>query len=156
VAIGDLPLGPLTGVDLSPQMLAQAREKGIYSELRESDIITDMATHEQRWPLIVAADVVCYFGALEELFMRVDQSLEPGGWFVFSVEELLADYDGVMPGNGNWALHRQGRYAHASDYVCEAARAAGLSLLRMDRRAIRYEAGVAVPGLLLVLQRIRP
>ena len=56
LAFGDLLLGPLTGVDLSPRMLAHARAKQLYAELRESDIIADMATHRQRWPLIVAAD----------------------------------------------------------------------------------------------------
>jgi predicted TPR repeat methyltransferase len=155
VAIGDLPLGPLTGIDLSPRMLAHACAKRLYSNLRENDIVTDMVMHDQRWPLIVAADVICYFGALEELFTQVHRSLEQGGWFVFSVEEVLADHDGVIPGNGNWALQRQGRYAHALDYVRETACAAGFSVLRMDRRAIRYEAGAPVPGLLLVLLRTR-
>jgi predicted TPR repeat methyltransferase len=155
VAIADLPLGPFTGVDLSPLMLAQARAKRIYLGLRESDIVADMATHYQRWPLIIAADVACYFGALEALFAQVYRSLEVDGWFVFSVEQTLEHYDAMMPGNRTWRLQRHGRYTHSSEYVCEAASAAGFSLLRMDSRPIRYEAGVPVPGLLLVLQRIR-
>jgi predicted TPR repeat methyltransferase len=154
LAIGDLPIGPFTGVDLSSGMLAHARTKRIYKELRESDIITDLATHRERWPLIVAADVLCYFGALEQLLAHVHDSLEPGGWFVFSVEEVLADHDGVMPGNGNWALQRQGRYAHAPDYVYESACVAGFRVVRMDRPVIRHEAGAAVPGLLLALERM--
>jgi predicted TPR repeat methyltransferase len=105
--------------------------------------------------LIVAADVVCYFGALEALFAQVYRSLEVDGWFVFSVEQTLEHYDAMMPGNRTWRLQRHGRYTHSSEYVCEAASAAGFSLLRMDSRPIRYEAGVPVPGLLLVLQRIR-
>jgi predicted TPR repeat methyltransferase/Tfp pilus assembly protein PilF len=156
LAIGDLPLGPLTGIDLSPRMLAHARAKQLYSELRAGDIMTDMATYPQRWPLIVAADVLCYFGALDVLFGQIHQSLEPDGWFIFSVEEVVEDHDGVVPDNGNWALHSQGRYAHASDYVCEAACAAGLRVLHMDRLVLRHEAGAAVPGLLLVLQRVMP
>ncbi len=154
VAIGDLPLGPFTGVDLSSRMLAHARAKRIYAELRESDIVTDLATHQERWPLIVAADVLCYFDALEPLLAQVHEALEPGGWFVFSVEQVLPDHDGVMPGNGNWALQRLGRYAHAPDYVYEAACAAGFRVSRMDRPMIRREAGAAVPGLLLTLERV--
>jgi predicted TPR repeat methyltransferase len=154
LAIADLPLGPFTGVDLSPRMLAHARVKRLYAELRECDITTDLKTSQQRWPLIVAADVVCYFGALEELLALVHTSLEPNGWFVFSVEELLPDHDGVVPGNGNWALQRQGRYAHAPDYIYETARAAGFRIARTDRPVVRYEAGAAVPGLLLTLERI--
>jgi predicted TPR repeat methyltransferase len=155
LAIGDLPLGPFTGVDLSPRMLDQARAKRLYTELRENDIVTDLATHSERWPLIVAADVLCYFGALEPLFAQIHISLQPAGWFVFSVEEVLPDHDGVVPGNGNWALGRLGRYAHAPEYVHEAACAAGFRVLRTDRRAIRQEAGIDVPGLLLTLERIR-
>ena len=134
-------------------MLAHARAKRLYAELRESDIVTDMAVRGEHWPLIVAADVVCYFGALEELLAQVHTSLEPGGWFVFSVEEMLPDHDGVVPGNGKWALQRQGRYTHAPDYVYEAACAAGFRVSRIDRPVVRHEAGAPVPGLLLILER---
>jgi predicted TPR repeat methyltransferase len=155
LAIGDLPLGPFTGVDLSPRMLAHANAKRLYVELREGDIIADLAAHEQHWPLIVAADVLCYFGALEDLLARVHQRLEPGGWFVFSVEKILPDHDGVVPGNGNWALQRQGRYVHAEHYVYDAVCAAGFRVRRIDRPVVRQEAGADVPGLLLVAERIR-
>jgi predicted TPR repeat methyltransferase len=69
---------------------------------------------------------------------------------------MVPDHDGVVPGNGNWALHSQGRYAHSADYVCETACAAGLNVLSMDRVVLRHEAGAAVPGLVLGLQRIAP
>ncbi|HEY4174292.1 MAG TPA: methyltransferase [Rhodopila sp.] len=155
LAIGDLPLGPFTGVDLSPRMLAQARAKQLYAELREADIVADLAEHPQCWPLIVAADVLCYFGALEEVLAIVHQRLEPGGWFVFSVEQMLPDHDGVIPGNGHWALHRQGRYTHAEDYVYEAACAAGFRVTRVDHPVVRQEAGADVPGLLFAVERLR-
>jgi predicted TPR repeat methyltransferase len=152
LAIGDLPVGPFTGVDLSPRMLAHARAKQLYAELREGDIVTDLATHQQRWPLVVAADVLCYFGALDEFLAMVHQRLEPAGWFVFSVEAMLPDHDGVVPGNGSWALHQQGRYTHAEHYVYEAICAAGFRVLRMDRPVIRQEAGADVPGLLFAIE----
>jgi predicted TPR repeat methyltransferase/thioredoxin-like negative regulator of GroEL len=155
LAIGDLPIESFTGVDLSPRMLAHARAKHIYAELREADIIADLNAHDERWPLIVAADVLCYMGALEDLLALVHQRLEPGGWFVFSVERILPDHDGVIPGNGNWALQRQGRYAHAEHYVYEAVCAAGFRVLRIDRPAIRQEVEADVPGLLLAVERIR-
>jgi predicted TPR repeat methyltransferase len=106
--------------------------------------------------LIVAADVVCYFGDLNDLFAAVHRSLLPNGWFIFSTEELLPDHDGVTPGNGDYALGRQGRYAHAPHYVYEAAFDAGFRVLRFDRPSVRQEAGVDVPGLLLTLERIAP
>ena len=42
LAIGDLPIESFTGVDLSPRMLAHARAKRLYAELREADIIADL------------------------------------------------------------------------------------------------------------------
>ncbi|MEA2739849.1 MAG: hypothetical protein QOH05_3156 [Acetobacteraceae bacterium] len=155
LAIGDLPLGPFTGVDLSPRMLANAQVKRIYTELREGDIITDLVEHEQRWPLIVAADVLCYFGALEGLLEIVHKRLEPGGWFVFSVEQVLPDHDGIVPGNGSWALQRQGRYAHTEHYLYEAVCAAGFRVLQIDHPVIRQEAGADVPGLLWAIEPVR-
>ena len=155
LAIGDLPLGPFTGVDLSPRMLEHAKAKRLYAELRESDIIADLSANSQLWPLIIAADVLCYFGALDELLGLVRQRLEPGGWFVFSVEQILPDHDGVMPGNGSWALERQGRYAHAEHYVYEAILAAGFRILRTDHVVVRQEAGADVPGLLLAIEGIQ-
>ena len=72
---------------------------------------------------------------------------------MFSVERILSDHEGVAPGNGNWALQRQGRYAHSEDYVYEAVCAAGFRVLRVDRPAIRQEAEIDVPGLLLTAER---
>ena len=42
----------------------------------------------------------------------------------------------------------------AEDYVYEAVCAAGFRVLRVDRPAIRQEAGTDVPGLLLTVERI--
>jgi predicted TPR repeat methyltransferase len=155
LAIGDLPIESFTGIDLSPRMLAHAKAKQIYLELREADIVADLSVQSQRWPLIVAADVLCYFGALEEILSLTCKRLEAGGWFVFSVEQILPDSDGVVPGNGNWALQRQGRYAHAEHYVYEAVCAAGFRVLRVDRPVVRQEAGIDVPGLLFAVERLR-
>jgi predicted TPR repeat methyltransferase len=142
-------------------MLAQAAAKGLYAELREADVmdvLTNASTGEvERYPLMLAADVFCYFGALEDAFTAVHASLMPGGWLVASVEELVADRDGVLPGDtgGKWALQRQGRYAHGAAYVRDTATAAGFQVLRVDREVVRYEANAPVGGLLVVLQRVR-
>jgi predicted TPR repeat methyltransferase len=205
VAIADLPVGPLIGVDVAPKMLAQAAAKGLYAELREADVLEVLARkplppaaggvevrstdgegdragtlgrdaacrpdhpHPRRsasstsaapagevfgYPLILAADVFCYFGALGEVFAAAHANLSPGGWLVGSVEELLPDRDGALPGtNGNWALQRQGRYAHSLAYIRDTATTAGFQVLRLDRETVRYEANAPVAGLLMVLQR---
>jgi predicted TPR repeat methyltransferase len=136
-------------------MLEQARAKQLYAELREADIVTELTgeASQQRWPLIVAADVLCYFGALEAVLAAVHSRLEPGGWFLFSTEVLLPDHDGTVPGNGSRALHRQGRYAHSEDYLYEATLTAGFRVIRTDRHSARREAGGDVLGVLLAAER---
>jgi predicted TPR repeat methyltransferase len=158
-------VGPLIGVDIAPRMLAQAAAKGLYTELREADVMDVLggnplpptAGEVSCYPLILAADVFCYFGALAEVFAAAHARLTPGGWLVCSVEELLPDRDGVVPGDtgGDWALQRQGRYAHSLAYIHDTATAAGFQVLRLDRETLRWEADAPVAGLLAVLQRVR-
>ena len=151
LAVWDLKLGPFTGIDLSPRMLAQAREKDMYERLIEAELPGALADLETHWPLILAADLMCYFGALEEMLESVRHRLAPEGRFIFSVEELLPDLDGAFSGNGDWALGRQGRYAHSAAYVECAAAASGLRCLVLEREALRHEAGGPVAGLLVAM-----
>ncbi len=170
LAIGDLPVGPLVGVDISPRMLAHAAAKRLYAELHEADVLAVLSDESsggagvlpgaehagrQHWPLMMAGDVLCYFGDLQPLLCAAHARLEPGGWFVCSTEELLPDLDGVLPGNGAWALQRQGRYVHGVDYLRATAEGAGFVVRRMERQTLRYEADAPVPGVVTVLERVR-
>ena len=136
----------LEGIDLSAGMLARARERGVYDALREGEITRVLAESQERHALIVAVDVLVYFGALEELFARVAARLEPGGVFAFSVEK------GAEPG---YRLQQNGRYVHALSYLRECARAAGLTpvvereaMLRTElaEPVIGHVVAVALPG----------
>ncbi len=151
----DLPLGPWTGVDLSGRMLDEARAKALYAELREADLLDALAADSAEWPVILAGDVLCYFGALQTAFERVVARLAPGGIFLFSVEERAAADDGRGASSPGWTIGVQGRYAHDQAYVATAARGAGLTVCSVRRETLRHEAGAPVPGLLVVLSRPR-
>jgi predicted TPR repeat methyltransferase len=155
LALSDLALGPFTGIDLSPRMLDVARSKGIYATLHEARLPDALREQSTSWRLILAADVLCYIGALEEFFDAVRDRLKPGGRFMFSVEELLPEHDGTIRGNGDWFLGRLGRFAHAAEYVARTADARGFECLTFERQTLRYEAGGPVAGLILVLERPR-
>ncbi|MGA3002948.1 MAG: methyltransferase domain-containing protein [Acetobacteraceae bacterium] len=155
LALSDLRLGPLTGIDVSSRMLEQAREKRLYSSLREACLPAALHEDTTLWRLILAADVLCYFGALDEMFRAVFDRLRPGGRFIFSLEELLPDHDGGILGNGDWAPGRLGRHAHSARYAATTAAASGFRCLTLDRETLRYEAGDPVAGLLVVLERPR-
>jgi predicted TPR repeat methyltransferase len=74
---------------------------------------------------------------------------------MFSVEELLPDHDGTIPGDGDWARRRLGRYVHSIAYIARTAEARGFRRLALDRQTLRHEAGGPVPGLIVVLERPR-
>jgi predicted TPR repeat methyltransferase len=155
LALSDLPLGPFTGVDVSPRMLEQARAKGIYCSLREASLPAALRDDTTMWRLILAGDVLCYFAALEDMFRAVFERMRPGGRFIFSLEELLPERNGTTPGNSHWAPGRMGRHAHAAGYVAATAAASGFRCLALDHETLRYEAGGPVAGLLAVLERPR-
>ena len=91
-------------------------------ELREADLMQLLA-EDARHVGGSSSRPTCsvYFGALPDVLAAVHARLEPGGWFIFTVEELLPDHDGAVHGNGDWALQRQGRYAHSMAYVANVA-----------------------------------
>ena len=149
VAMADLPLGPWTGVDLSPCMLRLAAAKHLYAALHDGDVIDFMVGDPRQWGLILAADVLCYLGALEPLFAAMYPRLLPGALFIGSTEALVGPYFG----NGDWALGRMGRFAHSKDYIARTASAAGFTVRALDAEVQRQDAGAPVDGFLIVLER---
>ena len=146
VALSDLPAGPWTGVDLSGRMLAAARDKGLYHHLIQDDLQAMLGNSTAHWQLILAADVFCYFGALDTVLPLAAARLAPGGVLMFTVEELE---DAAQP----WRLGRQGRFSHGYAYVAALTAQTGLSVCTLRRETLRYEGGAPVPGLLVVLEQ---
>ena len=105
------------------------------------------------WQLILAADVLCYFGDLRDVLASVHKRLDARGWLVASFEELSPNDDRALDGVSEWALQRHGRYAHALDYVERAALAAGFVIRTLERQTLRYEVDAPVAGLFAVLER---
>lgn len=135
-------VGHMTGVDLSSAMLAKLVEKGGYDETAEADIHDFLERADTPYDLIVAADVLVYFGALERVMAGARRALAPGGVVALSVEE---------GDNAPFELRRNGRYAHRRDYLEAAAAAAGLRPLLFETAELRQEGGKPVVGLLVVL-----
>jgi predicted TPR repeat methyltransferase len=153
IAVSDLAVGPIIGVDVAPRMLAGAAATKLYAELREADFMQVLTDDAARWRLILAADVLCYFGVLHDALAAVHARLESGGWFIFNVEEALPDYSGTTRAVDGWALQRQGRYVHTMDYVAKVARELNFTIRTLERQTLRYEADAPVAGLFGVLER---
>lgn len=133
------------GVDLSAQMLAQARALGVYDALDRADVAEHLAATAQRYDLVLAADVFIYVGALEAVFAGAARVLTPGGVFAFSVESV--------EGNDDLRLLPSLRYAHGEAYVRRLAREHGLAVRAIHRAPLREDQRRPVPGLYVYLSR---
>jgi predicted TPR repeat methyltransferase len=133
-----------TGVDLSPEMIAQSRTKGIYQELIVADIATYLnGAAPARYDLVIAADALVYVHDLAEICLQVRRALQTGGLFALTLE--THDGAGVILGD-------KLRYAHGSQYVTDVMAYAQLNVLEHGFVSTRWEGGLPVPGLLVVAQ----
>ena len=128
----------LVGVDISPGMLSRARDRG-YDELVEQELLRYLDERKAKFDLIVAADVLIYFGDLAALLTGFKAALNPDGAVGFSVER--ADEDRV--------LRQSGRWAHSERFVREAAAAAGLDVT-LEPATLRLEHNEPVAGYLVI------
>ena len=136
----------LQGVDLSPKMIAQARQKSVYDELIEADVVTVLkASPPASWNLILAADVLIYVGDLEKVMTEIGRCLKPGGHFLFSVESPDEDE--------GYRLRASGRYAHSEAYVMAQAERVGLSSSLCRPVPLRKNGPDTVSGVLIALTR---
>ena len=136
----------LVGIDLSSGMLARARARTTYDELVEAELSTWLARQRPVYDLIVSADTLCYFGALEQVMSGAATALRPGGRLVFTVERA----DEGVPA---YQLTTSGRYSHTDPYVRHALAAALLTTLDITPAVLRREVGHDVHGLLVSAQR---
>ena len=137
----------LVGVDLSPEMLKKASRREVYDELRVADLCTYLADDVGTFDLMISADVLIYFGVLDELFEDVSRRLAPGGYLAFTVEACASD---EPPG---YELLPSGRYAHSRAYLEEQLAASGLEVVSIEEATLRKELGQPVVGWLVVARK---
>ncbi|NYZ15443.1 tetratricopeptide repeat protein [Azospirillum sp. RWY-5-1] len=137
----------LTGVDLSAGMLDKAAARGLYDRLEEAELEAFARAHPGGFDLIVSADVLCYFGALDAILPAFAAALRPGGRLAFTVERLAGG------SAGGWALMPHGRYAHEEPYVRATLEASGFTAVTVGHGALRRECGEDVTGLVVMAVR---
>lgn len=136
--------GVLDGIDLSPAMLARARERGLYDSLILGDIETALGAAGRFYDLVIAADSLVYLGDLCLTFAGVAARLKPNGFFLFTVEKK--DGDG-------FERSAKRRYRHSETYLRSQAARAGLEVMGVIACSPRDEAKRQVEGLAVALQR---
>jgi predicted TPR repeat methyltransferase len=134
----------LDGVDLSPAMVAKARERNIYDSLVVGDIETQLIEPAGEYDLILAADTLVYLGDLAPLLAGAARNLKPGGIFLATIER--------MEGEG-YALGPKRRWRHSESYLRGQAAKCGFDVAGLVACVPRHEANVPVEGLAVALSR---
>jgi predicted TPR repeat methyltransferase len=137
----------LVGVDLSNDMLVEARKRELYDEAIACEITEYMRAHASTFDLIVAADTLCYFGELSEVLSAAFGCLRENGVLIFTVEHNTTIQD------RGYVLQSHGRYCHSEQYVTNTLRDLGFTIPAVTHAVMRQERGVAVNGLVVTAVR---
>ena len=137
----------LTGVDLSAGMLEQAKEKNVYDELVKAELTGYLQGRSDAFDVIVSADTLCYFGALQDVASAARGALRAGGVFICTLERL--DEGEKM----DFRIETHGRYSHERGYVERVLKNAGL-LPDIVPAELRMESGLPVAG--LAIRAVKP
>ncbi len=132
----------LSGIDISEEMVAVAKNKKIYDQLIVGDIEEHLDSFTEL-DLILAADVFTYIGELNEIFKRVKKALKKEGWFAFSVEKTT---------KSPFELQASIRYAHSQEYLESLIKEYGFKKIRLEETKLRTQKDQPVRGYLVVLR----
>lgn len=134
----------LTGVDLSTKMIKIAEKKQIYNELHEMEISAYLQQESRCFNLIVALDVLPYFGDLNHLFKSISQHLATQGFFIFTTE---------ISESSDWILQSSARFAHHQDYLHQLIKTYDLQLISQQIIAARKHDQNLVQVYMIMVQK---
>ncbi len=133
----------LTGVDLSPAMLAKAAGRKVYDDLINAELAAALGRKPDTYDLICSADTLCYFGELDPVFQAATLALMQGGLLAFTLEDAGDQ-------TSSWHLNPHGRYAHGRNYLEGALARARLQIHSISSVVLRTEGKQSVKGHLVV------
>ena len=133
----------ISGVDISENMVKIARTKNIYKNLECADINEFININNNKYDLIIAADVLVYIGELSNLFASIKKIITDNGIFIFSIE---------LSASKELELRPHGRYGHSFEYIENLGEKHGLKVLIREETPIRLEEGNPIPGQIIGLQ----
>jgi predicted TPR repeat methyltransferase len=133
----------LTGIDISPKMIEEAKKKHVYDILLVGDIIEFLNDTAEKYDLFIATDVFIYIGNVERIFDSVQNRSLRGAYFLFSTESCARN---------DYVLRRTGRYAHSRIYIQSVAKEHGFVIEMCQSAGIRKERGQWIMGDIFVLK----
>ena len=133
----------LDGIDLSPRMITLARSRAIYDSLWVGDIEA-LPADELTYDLVLAADSFVYLGDLAKALHAAAGRLRPSGFLLFTVEK---------DEGASFSLGEKRRWRHSETYLRAESERARLTVAGMLACIPRTEAGRAVDGLAVALEK---
>lgn len=133
----------LIGIDLAENMIALAKNKKIYDELKNISVLQALDEY-QNINVIIAADVFTYIGDLSEIFTKAQKALAPNGLFAFTVEKT---------NKSPFILQKSIRYAHEKNYLTSLIEKNNFQLIQFDNIVLRKQFNKDVNGYLIILKR---
>ncbi|HEB55658.1 MAG TPA: tetratricopeptide repeat protein [Gammaproteobacteria bacterium] len=135
----------LIGTDLSKSMLESAREKNVYDELYEADLVDVLSSNAAAFDLVIATDVLCFFGDLTDIFGMCYKTLRKYGVFGFSVEKPKSDE--------LFALNPEGYFYHSLTHLRAAASETGFEEAYVKETVLRTEQDTKRVGYICLFKR---
>ncbi len=132
----------IVGVDLSAGMLQRAQTRGVYDELVKAELQAYLVDHVEEFDVIISADTLVYFGALDDVLAAAFRALKLGGHLVFTVEESTV-------GEAGYRINPHGRYSHQPAYVRHTMQDIGFKVRAISPADLRMEGGKPVRGLVV-------
>lgn len=135
----------LEGVDLSPEMLEQARKKDLYDTLIEDDLAHYLSDCDRQFNTVVSAAVLVHFSELDQIFAKFHRILKDHGTLALT---LFVDDDCEK-----FSVNAAGFFSHNPAYAIQAAATAGFTLIAKDRGVHEVHGTTDILGIGLLLQK---
>lgn len=134
----------LVGVDISQKMLDEAGKKACYQALYQNEITPFLLEHKKQFDLIIAGDVLVYFGELESVFTAVCDALHDEGYFLFDAE--------VGEGE-DYKITASGRFNHTKAYLDKLIEQTHFTIIHYEIATLRTQETMPVKGHVYLLQK---
>ena len=136
----------IVGVDLSKEMLSKAELTGAYDSLIADDILEFLNKCNDKFDLVVSADVFIYIGELSNVFIGLAEIIKVGGLFCFSVEKHESIKFALSP--------KTLRYSHSKEYIQKLASLHNFKIQNILEGPIRQESHADVDGYCFLLKKV--
>lgn len=136
----------IVGVDISSNMIKETRKKEIYTTLYTNDIHDFLLKNEEKFDLIIAADVFIYIGNIQTIFTDIKKCLSKQGYFIFTIE--LSSEINIK----DFQLGKSGRFSHDIEYIETLCKEEGFEMIEKEEIILREENTIGQKGVIFTLK----